>query len=159
LTGFNAAYKAVFDSVKAALVHVPAVPAHDDVPAVPESGVASIKTVVLGEEFSLGDLPKAVINALPSPIAPEALDGVLKVTVRFSVVVVIREYEPKDWFVDIIPVMGDVVDAVLADATLSGLNCFPTVFSPGEIKFGDKTWYGGLVGFELMMLYQGGGGA
>jgi len=66
-------YKPVFDAVKSALVYVPAVPyspaiaAHDDVPEVPEilavpaRGVASIKTVIVGEQFSYGLLPKQLL--------------------------------------------------------------------------------------------------
>src|SRR4030042_1254625 len=116
--GFYTTYKAVFDAVKSAVLTK-----------------STIKTVVLGEQFTVGNLPKAVINALPSPVAPATLDGVLDVRVRFSVVLVILEYAPSDWFPDIISVMGDVVDAVLADVTLGGKakDCWPTSFSPGEI--------------------------
>ena len=63
----------------------------------------------------MGDLPKAIINAEDSPIAQAALGSSLSVKVNFSVVCVIRDYAPKDWFIDIIPVMADVVDAILAD--------------------------------------------
>ena len=68
--GFLSPYQAVFNAVKTMLTYVPAVPyspavpAHDGIPEVPEvlavpaSGVASLKTVVLGEQFTLGDLPK-----------------------------------------------------------------------------------------------------
>src|SRR4030042_1129287 len=117
--GFYSVYKAVFDAVKSAV-----------------SGKTAIKTVVLGEQFTVGSLPKAVINALPSPVVPATLDGVLDVRVRFSVVLVILDYAPADWFTDIISVMGDVVDAVLADVTLGGKvkDCWSTSFSPGEIK-------------------------
>ena len=161
--GFLSKYSAVFSAVKSmltyvpAIPHVPAVPAHDDVPEVPEvlavpaSGVASLKTVVLGEQFTLGDLPKAIINAEGSPIASAAMDDMLSVKVNFSVVCVIRDYAPKDWFVDIIPVMSDVVDAILADRSLKGtvMNVTPTAFYPGEIKFGDdKVLFGGVVRFS-----------
>ena len=68
--GFLAKYQAVFSAVKSMLTYVPAVPyspavpAHDGIPEVPEvlavpaSGVASLGTVVLGEQFTLGALPK-----------------------------------------------------------------------------------------------------
>ena len=132
MADFYSTYKAVFDAVKAAIKEK-----------------ESITTVILGEQFSLGDLPKAIINALPAPVKPGALASRFEVQVNFSVVLVILEYEPEDWFMDIIAVMGDVVDAVLADTTLGGAVRFvhPTSFSPGEIKFRDKTLYGGVVGF------------
>jgi len=153
--GFYTEYKAVFDAVKAALVYVPAVPAEGEVPEVPAHGVASIKTVVLGEQFSLGALPKAIINAEPASIGPAEMGDMLSVKVNFSVVLVILEYEPKDWFADVISVMGDVVDAVLADRTLGGKaqNCIPTGFAPGEIKFQDKLFYGGVVRFQAEVWY------
>jgi hypothetical protein len=148
--GFYADYKAVFDAVKAALVYVPAVG------ETPASGVASIKTVVLGEQFSLGALPKAIINAEPSPVKPLEMGSVLDVRVNFSVVLVILEYEPKDWFVDIISVMGDVVDAVLADRTLGGAakDVFPVGFAPGEITFKDKLFFGGRVLFQAEVWHE-----
>ncbi len=107
---FYSSYKAVFDAIKAVLVYVPAVPyspaipAHDDVPevsavpahdgvpevpfvpGVPAHGVSSIKTVIVGEQFSYGLLPKAIINAEPAPIAPAEMGGMLNVSVFFSVV-------------------------------------------------------------------------
>ena len=39
--------------------------AEDEVPA---QGVESIRTVVLGEQFTHGNLPKAIINAEAAPI-------------------------------------------------------------------------------------------
>ena len=110
--GFYSDYKAVFDAVKAVLVYVPAVaevPAHDEVPLIPGTpahGVASIKTVIVGEQFSYGSLPKAIINAEPSLIAPAEMGGMLDVSVVFSVILAVREYEPKDWFEEVIKVMG-----------------------------------------------------
>ena len=101
--GFYTSYKDVFDAVKAAI-----------------ETKSSIKSVLLGEQFTYGQLPKAVINALPSPISQETLGELLEVKVNFSVILVINEYQPKDWFQDIIAVMADVVDAVLADRTLGG---------------------------------------
>jgi hypothetical protein len=140
--GFYAVFKAVFDAVKAAV-----------------EAKSSIKTVVLGEQFTVGALPKAGINAEPSPIGQAAMGGLLETKVRGSVVMVIREYAPKDWFVDVISVMGDVVDAILADRTLGGVafDCAPTGFAPGEIRFSeveDKLFYGGVVRFEAVVHYE-----
>ena len=142
--GFYNDYKAVFDAVKAALVFVPA---EGETPA---SGVESLETVVLGEQFTYGNLPKAIINAEPAPVEPLEMGDTLRVKVNFSVVLVILEYEPADWFEDIIDVMGDVVDAVLADRTLGGAaeDCTLTGFAPGEVKFRDKLFYGGVVRFR-----------
>ena len=147
---FYDSYKAVFDVVKLALTYVPA---QGEAPA---RGIEAIKTVVLGEQFTYGDLPKAVINAEPSPIAPGEMGSLLDVSVNFSVVLVIQEYEPKDWFEDVISVMGDVVDSVLADRTLGGelKDCLPVSFAPGEIKFQDKLLFGGVVRFRGVLWYE-----
>jgi hypothetical protein len=136
--GFYDSYKAVFDAVKAAI-----------------ETKGTIKTVVLGEQFTLGALPKAIINAEPSRIGQATMGELLEVKVGFSVVLVILEYEPKNWFTDIISVMGDVVDAILADRTLadSAFDCVPTGFAPGEIKFNDKLFYGGVVRLEAVVHY------
>ena len=165
--GFLSKYQAVFSAVKMMLTYVPAVPyspavpAHDDVPEVPEvlavpaSGIASLKTVILGEAFTLGALPKAIINAEGSPIDQATLGSMMSVKVNFTVVLVIRDYAPKDWFTDIIPVMADVVDALLVDRSLKGtvMDVTPTAFYPGEIKFDDKLFFGGVVRFSAELLY------
>ena len=136
--GFYASYKDVFDAVKTAI-----------------ETKSAIKSVLLGEQFTYGSLPKAVINALPSPISQGALGELLEVKVNFSVVLVINEYEPKDWFVDIIAVMADVVDAVLADRTLGGkaADVIPTSFAHGEIKFENKLFYGGEIRFQSVVYH------
>ena len=155
MTGFYDCYKAVFDAVQAALVYVAAVPAEGEDPGSPAQGVESIKTVVLGEQFSPGNLPKAIINAEPVPIGQASMGDFLEARVRGSIILVILEYEPKDWFKDIVSVMGDVVDALLADRSLGGA-CFdstPTGFSPGEVKFKEKVYFGGVVRWEAIMHY------
>ena len=137
--GYYTSFKAVFDAVKAA------VEAKD-----------SVKTVVLGEQFSVGNLPKAVINAEPSPIGQATMGELTETKVRGSIILIILEYEPKDWFTDIISVMGDCVDAILEDRTLNGsvFDCIPTSFSPGEIKFKEKIYYGGIVRWEATLHYE-----
>ena len=136
--GFYTPYKDVFDAVKTAI-----------------ETKSSIKSVLLGEQFTYGSLPKAVINALPSPILQGALGELLEVKVNFGVILVINEYEPKDWFTDIIAVMADVVDAVLADRTLGGkaADVIPTSFAPGEIKFENKLFYGGEIRFQSVVYH------
>lgn len=80
----------------------------------------------------------------------------IEAKVRGSIVLVISSLEPKDWFVEIIAVMGDVVDALLADRTLGGasFNCLPTGFIPGEVKFKEASYYGGEVRFEAVVHYE-----
>ncbi len=138
LMGFYTAYKDVFDAVKGAV-----------------ETKSSIKSVLLGEQFSYDSLPKAVINALPAGLSQTVLGEVLEVKINFSLVLVINEYEPKDWFVDIISVMADVVEAVLADRTLDGkvADVVPTSFAPGEIKFDSKLFYGGEIRFQAVIYY------
>lgn len=150
VTKFYDSYKSVFEAVQSALVYVPA---QGETPA---KGVEAIKMVVLGEQFTYGDLPKAVINAEPSTILPGEMGTLLDVSLSFSVILAVREYEPKDWFEDVIKLMGDVVDAVLADRTLGGKvkDCFPVGFAPGEIKFQDKLLFGGVVRFKAVLWFE-----
>ena len=136
--GYYTTYKVVFDAIKAVV-----------------ETKESIKTVILGERFTVGSLPKAIINAEPSPIGQAAMGEFLETRVRGSIVLVILEYEPEDWFNDIIAVMGDCVDAILTDRSLGGVvfDCSPTGFAPGEIKFKEKTFYGGVVRWEAILHY------
>jgi hypothetical protein len=140
MVGFYEAYKPIFEAVQSQI-----------------SSKSTVKTVILGEKFSLGSYPKAVINAEPSDdIKPNTFGQTLEVPVRFSVILIVREYEPEDWFDDIIKVMCDVVDAVLADRTMSGhvKDCLLAGFAPGEIKFQDKLLYGGSIRFKAVLLYE-----
>lgn len=139
MTGFLNSYKDVFDAVVAAL-----------------ATKTSIKTVVKGTEFRASStLPAAIINPLQAPVAPMEMGAYLQVTVNFSVIVIIRETVPADWFTDIIPIMADVVDAMLADRTLGGKaqDCVPTGFYPGEITFQNKLFYGGAVSFQAVVYF------
>ena len=158
---FYDSYKAVFDAVKSALVYVPAVPAHDEVLEVPAKGIEMLKTVVIGEQFTLDGLPKATINPVPGPLDDLSFDGPVEVLVRGSITVVIREYAPKDMFVDVVKPMGAVVDALLADRKLGGAvkDCRPVMFAPGEIKFKDaagkdRLLYGGDILFEAKLWFR-----
>jgi hypothetical protein len=147
---FYDSYKAVFDVVKTMLVYVPA---EGQTPA---SGIEALKSVVLGEQFTFDGLPKAVINAEPSPIVPCEMGNLLEVSLNFSVILVIREYEPADWFEDVIKVMGEVVDVILADRTLDGKvkDCYPVGFAPGEIKFQDRLLFGGSIRFKAILWFE-----
>jgi hypothetical protein len=151
---FYASYKAVFAAVKAALNYVAAVPAHDEVPEVPASGVAT--TVFVGEAFTLApDSPVILVDAQPASVKPLDMEEELEVAVRINLLVLVRETVPASWFDDIISVMGKVADAVLADRTLGGVvkDIYPTGFSPGVITYRNRTFYGGEVQLEGVYYY------
>lgn len=138
MTKYYDSYKAVFDQVKAAL-----------------QAVTAIKTVVLGEKFQVQQLPMAIISPDPTDIEQAAFGSMLDNGIRISVVILIRETEPANWFTDIVSVMGDVVDKILTDRTLSNTvrDAIPTMFSPGEITTGGKLYYGGVVRFRALMFF------
>jgi hypothetical protein len=131
-------FKAVFDRVKADL-----------------EAVSSIKSVVLGEQFRLTELPLAVINPEPTEISPAAFGGMLDNKIGISIALMIRETEPSNWFTDIISVMGDAMDKILSDRTLNNTvrDIIPTVFGPGEIRTQNKLFYGGIVKFQAFMFF------
>jgi len=137
--GYYTTFKAVFDRVKTDL-----------------EAKSSIKQVILGEQFKLTKLPLAIINPTTTEIRSVILGSTLENIIGFDVLIVIRETEPKDWFKDIVSVMADVIDAVLADRTLNGTvkDVAPSSFEPGEIKMMQKLYYGGVVRFEAMLLYK-----
>jgi hypothetical protein len=137
--GFCARFKAFFDAVKVAI-----------------ETKSAIKTVVLGEQFTMGQLPKAIISAEPSPIKQTIQGDIIEARVRGSILLVIMSNQPKDWFANIISVMGDVVDALLEDRTLGGaaFDCTPAGFTPGEIKFKEASYYGGEVRFEAVIHHE-----
>lgn len=138
--GFYETYKAVFQNVKSIV-----------------QGVKAIKQTVLGERFKLTTLPLAIINPTSTRLEQAVIGAnILKASIGFDVILIVRETEPKDWFDDVISLMGRVFDAVLADRTLKGsvLDVYPSTFTPGEIRFTEKVYYGGLVGFEALLNYQ-----
>ncbi len=167
VNSFYSAYEAVFTAIKGVLDYVPGVPevpgvpAHDGepeipaVPAVPASGVA--KTVFVGENFALTpDTPVILVDPSSSSVVPLEMGSALEVTVRVNLLVLVRESAPQDWFDGIIDVMGDVVDAILSDRTLSGAvqDIYPTSFSPGTISYRGKTFYGGQVSLEGVLFFE-----
>lgn len=117
--------------------------------------VASIQNVVLGEQFRITSLPMAVINPEQTEIKQGAFSTLLENRINISVIVVIRETEPANWFTDIIAPMGDVMDKVLSDRTLSGTvkDTTPTLFAPGEIRTQGKLYYGGVLRFQGLLLF------
>jgi hypothetical protein len=133
-----ATYKAIFDRVQADI-----------------TAKTSIKAVSLGEQFRLTSLPLAIINPEETLIEQETMGEALLCKINFSVVLVIRETEPADWFTEILTVLADAFDAIVADRTLNGTvkDTTPTLFSPGEIKMQSKLYYGGVVRFVAQLEY------
>ena len=138
MTKYYDAYKAVFDRVKANL-----------------ETVSSIKAVVLGEQFRLTELPLAIVNPEPTEISQAAFGGILDNKIGISIVLMIRETEPSNWFADIISVMGDALDKILSDRTLNNTvrDIMPTVFGPGEIRTQNKLFYGGVLKFQALTFF------
>jgi len=137
--GFYNDYSAVFNQIKTTL-----------------EGVTSLKHVVLGERFKIVNLPMAVVDAATTEISDAKIGGgVLELHIGFDVIVIIRETEPEDWFDDVITIMGDVVDALIADRTLNDTvkALYLTRFTPGEIRFQNRIYYGGLLSFEALKLW------
>jgi len=115
----------------------------------------NIKAVSLGEQFRLTSLPLAIINPEETVIEQETMGEVLLCKINFSVILIIRETEPADWFTEILTVLADAFDAIVADRTLNGTvkDTTPTLFSPGEIKMQSKLYYGGVVRFQSSLEY------
>jgi len=137
--GFYEIYKAVFDQVKSVL-----------------EKMEDLKQVVLGETLKLTDLPVAIINPTETMISQAEIGDLLENEITFDVVVVIRETEPEDVFAELVEPLGKICDVILADRTLSGKvkDVRPTFFSPGEIRFKNKLYYGGVVRFTAKLFYS-----
>jgi len=110
---------------------------------------SSVKTVVLGERFKLGELPQAVVNVADMKISSSAMSR-LQAVLNFQVIIIIRETEPENWVTNIVDIMADVLEQFYSDKTLGGSvdYIYPTFFSPGRITFENKLYYGGAVGFQ-----------
>lgn len=137
--GFYATDKAVFDAVKAKL-----------------KTISALKKVVLGERFKVTKLPMAIINPEETTLTPGQLGAkVMEVAVGVEILVIIRETEPADVYENIVAKLDDIIDVLLADLTLSG-----TVKGlrrirrhPGELRFREKIYHGGVVGFEALLFF------
>lgn len=131
-------YQALFEKVKEAL-----------------QGVSSLKSILIGEAFRLGELPTALVT--PREMVGErlAMASILEYTVNFDVLILIRETEPEDWFTEIIPIMCEAFDALMGDDTLGGKvkALTPTLFSPGEITARNHLFYGGLIRLQAVILH------
>jgi hypothetical protein len=138
MTKYYDAYRAVFDQVKTDL-----------------EAVSTLKNVVLGEQFRLTEMPMAILNPESTEISQATFGSMLENKIGFSIMLMIRETEPSNWFTDIVSIMGDVVDKIISDRTLNGTakDVLPTFFSPGEIRTQGKLYYGGVVRFEALLLF------
>jgi hypothetical protein len=139
-TGLYSKYNAVFTALEEAL-----------------SAESTLKSVKIGERYSYKDgLPAAVINVENSQISQSNMDQ-LMIQVNFEVMLICRTIEPDDWFDDVIKVMCNVFDAVIADRTLNGsvADITPTGFVPGEIndRTVNKTFYGGVLRFSAYFYF------
>jgi hypothetical protein len=136
--GYYTVYKAIFDRIKT------------DIEA-----KTSIKQVVLGEPPVIKSLPLALINPDVTTITQATFGSRIENRLILEVILIIMETEPSEWFDQIISLMGDVIDAVLADRTLNGTvtDIIPLVFAPGEVKFRNNIYYGGLVRFEALYFF------
>lgn len=137
--GFKESYKNVLDKVKAAIESIP-----------------SLKRINIGEAARVSELPMAIVIPRETRIARTPLPHTLECRLTFDIIIVIRETEPESWLKNIIEPMGDVLEALLSDDTLSGAvkSLTPTLFSPGEITAQNKLYYGGLIRFEAAILHQ-----
>ena len=136
--GFYETYKAVFDAVATAV-----------------AGISGIKQVVMGERFKVKELPLAIVNPEETVAEQAVIGSILKCDIYFTVIILCRETEPEDWFEDVISLMGDVVDSILADRTLGGAakDVIPVTFVPGEATLRNRLYYGGAVRFKVFLHY------
>jgi len=138
MSSYYTTYKDIFDRVKV------------DVQA-----ITDIKQVVTGEPFRLQDLPCAIINPEPARFEKAVVGPYFHNYVDFSAILIVRETEPENWFTDVINPLGQIVDRILADRTLNGKvkDVAPTFFSPGEIRFENRLYYGGVARFTAYLIY------
>ena len=136
--GYYESYKAVFDQVETVI-----------------SGLTNISQVVTGRRFRVQSLPLAIINPRDTRIVQAEIGDLLQNEIEFDVILIVRETEPEDWFADVLDPLGDIVDAILNDRTLSGTvqDVIPTFFAPGEITFQNRLYYGGVARFSALMFY------
>jgi len=136
--GYYESYKAVFDRVETVI-----------------SGLTNVSQVVTGGRFRVQSLPLAIINPRETRIGQAEIGTMLQNEIEFDVILIVRGTEPDDWFADVLDPLGGIVDAILADRTLNGTvkDVIPTLFSPGEITFQNRLYYGGLARFSALMFY------
>jgi len=120
-------------------------------------GISTIKKVFAGKtsSFRLSKLPLAIIEPPEEEATKISLDQFLLVG-TFDVYIIIRETVPANWFSDISALTGAVIDAVMADRTLTGSvkDIHWTFHSPGQITVSNKLFYGGIIRFKTQRFYD-----
>ena len=137
--GLLGPYQGLFNQVKATL-----------------QGVPSLKSILLGEAFRPMELPMAIITPREAAGERAEMGRTLTYRVNWETFILIRESEPENWFAEIIPILAEVHDAIMADDTLDGkaVEVTPTLISPGEITARNKLYYGGLIKFQAIIIHQ-----
>lgn len=118
------------------------------------------------QRFNPGTLPIALISVgrIDAETATvETMSGrLLEITIPIEVVVVIRDTSPVDWLTDIILPLGGIVDTLSADSLLGGTCedshltfCEPARLTLAGEGAGGKIYYGGLIGWQARVFYQG----
>lgn len=99
--------------------------------------------------------PCAVIS--PSAVRMRSLDfGAYRAEAGFDIMVIVRDVSPSDWLSEVCAVMNGVVEAVLSDRTMGGyaMDVHEVDYAPGEIRFGAKIFYGGVVRVRCWLRYE-----
>jgi hypothetical protein len=144
---FGDEYTAIFDDIKETLQDLK----------------PDIRQVTMGEsgnKFQIQRLPCAIINPGNAPFNQSDTAGwasvdSFAVEINGAVWLLITDSEPDDWFEDIVPLLGSIVDAILVDRTLGGTadDCVITLYAPGELSVRNALYYGGIVGFKATIDY------
>ena len=146
--GFDVAFNTVYDGIFVNLISA-------------LEAISSIKSVLkAGDKYKIGALPCCKVN--PGPWVRNKTDqfqiGTVSedaLIIQTEVAILIRKSEPGDWFEDITPVLGDVVDAIDADPTL-GASCLYAWASAGDpdgIRVSNTLYYGGLIRVTILAEY------
>ena len=136
MTKFKDAYMPVFTAVQDILAKI-----------------NSLQQVIIGKSLkqidTLDNLPIAIINSDLAKVAPEDATIGFELKVPIIIDVIIVEYEAENWFEKMSDVMGDIVDALLADPTLGNVvtDLLWTSYAPGTIAFQDVVYHGGEIRF------------
>ncbi len=144
MTGFKAAYVAVFEAVQEVLQ---------------KQKTLQQGQVVLDKDAkeidSLDKLPLIILTMDETKAVPT--DGTAKYELKVPIVVVavIVEYEKENWFDKMNVVMGEVVDALLDTPTLNGAvrDLALASYFPGKITLQDKVYRGGVIQFNATLDY------
>jgi len=126
---FENLYKAPFLKLKEKIIDIP----------------DAFEQVVLAEQFQVA-FPMVTINPDECPINQNIMDS-LQLSINCRISFLIKQYEPKDWFKEIVPLMSKVMDIIIADRTIDSTchDCTPTAFNVGIMEVKDQTYYGGYI--------------